>query len=192
VPAPQRPEPPPPPAPPPEEPPSVHVALTGDTGVYGGGLGMGAGLVIEGERLGIGARADAFVLPTDDGTRGLDTLALFSLKPGVSLVSSERARLRFVAGLDAAVAPDATFIGPGLGFQLEACLLGPFDVEASAELTPLPFTRLDLQAGLGLRLGPLALRGGWRHLRLNDQGRVDGVEHVDVLSGPYLGLGLHF
>ncbi len=55
-----------------------------------------------------------------------------------------------------------------------------------------PYTQLDAQAGLGLHLGILTLRTGWRWLLLNDRGLVDGEAHQDVFAGPYAGLGLNF
>ncbi|MCI0574285.1 MAG: hypothetical protein L0Y66_26435 [Myxococcaceae bacterium] len=175
-----------------EEAPPPHVAFTTDAQLYGSAVGFGLGFLVEGERMGLGGRVDALSLPTGDGTPGRDGITLLSLKPGFSLISVDTARLRLVAGLDAAFAPRAAFLGPGLGLQLEACIAGPLDVEALAEVTPFPFTRVDLQAGLALRFGALALRGGWRSLRLSDQGRVDGNVNTDYMSGPYVGLGLHF
>jgi hypothetical protein len=73
--------------------------------------------------------------------------------------------------------------GPSIALSLEACLLGDLDLELRAQGTAFPSQHVDAQAGLA---------GGWRGLYLNDAGLVDGVEHADGFSGPYVGLGFSF
>ena len=56
-------------------------------------------------------------------------------------------------------------------------MLGPFTAEASAQFVVFPFTKIDTRAAMGLRLGPVEGRLGWRFTILDDQGRVDGVRN---------------
>ena len=57
-------------------------------------------------------------------------------------------------------------------------MVGPFDLEARAQLTPFPFGRVEGQVGAALHLGALVLRAGVRHQRIDDHGVVDGVRNV--------------
>ena len=90
-----------------------------------------------------------------------------------------------------AFATDLQVVGPGLGFSGLVRLLGPIEAEAAIHGTPYPYHQLDWNAGLALQFGPLALRGGWRRIYLNDRGLVNkGVDHKDIFSGPYAGVGV--
>jgi hypothetical protein len=73
------------------------------------------------------------------------------------------------------------------GLSASADLFGPFTAEASAQFVVFPFTKIDTRAAMGLRLGPVEGRLGWRFTILDDQGRVDGVRNVDLMTGPYTG-----
>jgi hypothetical protein len=161
----------------------------GHSGV--GGMALGA-LRWEGERWGLDARVQGMALPTDDGTLGTDQLGLWSAHVSFAPVAVERVRLRLGAGVDVARAPDVLMLGPGLSAGLDVCLVGELDFEARAQYTPLPFDRREVEAGLALTLGPFMLRGGLRTQLLDDRGVVDGVRHVDQLTGPYLGAALVF
>lgn len=170
--------------------------LTLRTGVNGGAMGGGvavdAFIGVEGERLGVEGRYTHLGLPTDDGTSGTDEIGLLEAHLTVALWASERGRLRAEAGFSSAHAPDITMIGPSFGLSSEAVIAGPLDLEARVQVTPLPYRQLDGNAGLAVHLSALTLRGGWRGMVLDDAGQVDGEQHVDVMSGPYIGLGLVF
>ncbi|HYO68958.1 MAG TPA: hypothetical protein VEU33_23055 [Archangium sp.] len=170
----------------------TRVDLTADAGFVSGGYAMGLGLQADGEQLAVGARLNHFNLATDDGSPGRDTLTLLSLKPGVVLVSREDLRVRLLAGVDLAFAPDVTFVGPGLGASTLMRVTGPLKLEASAHWTPLPFTQLSGEAGLALELGPVRLRGGYRATYLDDQGHLDpnGNPNRDLFTGPYVGVAV--
>lgn len=201
---------PPPPPPPPEaveaepssevrasaaDPEPLSVRLGMDGAALTTAAGLGAFLSVDGERVGMDARAMALTFPTDDGTQGTDSITLMSLHLTYALVATETARLRIEGGISSAHAPDLTALGPSLALSLEACLAGNLDLEARAQATPYPYRQLDGQAGLALHLSSFVLRGGWRALYLNDNGLVDDVEHVEheeTLSGPYVGLGFSF
>lgn len=170
----------------------AHVDLMADAGFVSRGYAMGLGFQADGEQLAFGARLNIFNLATDDGSQGRDTISLLSLKPGVVLVSREDLRVRLLAGVDLAFAPDATFIGPGLGASTLMRVTGPLKLEASAHWTALPFTQLSGEAGLALELGPVRVRGGYRAVYLDDQGRLDpdGIPTRDLFTGPYVGMAL--
>jgi len=170
----------------------TQVDLTADAGFVSRGYAMGLGLQVDGDQLAFGSRLNVFNLATDDGSPGRDTVSLLSLKPGVVLVSREDLRVRLLAGVDVAFAPDAIFIGPGLGASTLMRVTGPLKLEASAHWTPLPFTQLSAEAGLALELGPVRMRGGYRATYLDDQGRLDPnrVPNRDLFAGPYVGVAL--
>jgi hypothetical protein len=169
-----------------------NVRMGVDGNILGNGAGANLFLAAEGRRMGLDGRLMLMGLPTDDGTPGTDELAVGTVHFTYALVAHERFRLRLEGGLGFATAPDMAAVGPSLGLTLDACLLGPFDLEMRAQTTPFPYQQLDFQAGLALHLNVLVLRGGWRGIHLDDSGFVDGVSHQDTLTGPYLGLGLTF
>jgi hypothetical protein len=166
------------------------------SGLQGGPMSGGAAvdlfLGLEGHRFGISGMLTGLGLPTDDGTEGTDSITLAVAHLTWSFIAQERIRLRGEAGISTANAPDISFVGLSLAGSVEACVVGPLDVEARLELTPFPHRVVDAGAALALHLGGLVIRGGYRGLILDDAGLVDGVVHRDVLSGPYFGLGLTF
>lgn len=166
----------------------------GSQGLMWRGEGSGADMFlgVEVERFGVEAHVLRLWLPAEDGSGGRDRLTLVQAHVSHALHVSEVLRVRAEGGVSTARGPDATFIGPSLGLSLEACVVGPLDVEARLQITPLPHRQLDSTAGLALHLGGLVLRGGWRGLFLDDQGGVDGVVHQERLHGPYAGAGFTF
>lgn len=187
--------PPPAPAPRVEEPlgsnPGVTLRLDGLALDGGGGAQLGLGL--EGYRWGF--LLDATGLERTGGHVGAlggDKSSLLSLHLTWAAVAHERLRLRAEGGLALAQTPSASFLGWGVGTSLEACVLGPLDLELRATYAFAPFTQLDARAGVALRLGVLSLRGGVRALYFHDQGRVADAPHADALLGPYVGLGFGF
>lgn len=171
--------------------PSAKTLLSADVGVVAQGFTTGIGLQVEGEQFGFGTRLNALNLATDDGRPGRDRISLLSLKPSALLISTQDLRVRISGGVDVAFAPDAIMLGPGLGTSAQLRLVGPLKVEASANWTPLPFTQLTGDAGLAATWGQVGVRGGYRAIYLNDQGRVDGHVNRELFAGPYVGLALH-
>lgn len=169
---------------------SLRAGLQG--GPMSGGAAVDLFLGLEGHRFGISGMLTGLSLPTDDGTEGTDSITLTTAHLTWSFIAQERIRLRGEAGVSTANAPDISFVGLSLAGSVEACLVGPLDVEARLEVTPFPHRVVDAGAALALHLGGLVLRGGYRGLILDDAGLVDGVAHRDVLGGPYFGLGLTF
>lgn len=165
--------------------------LTGPT-AEGGGAALTGDVRIEGARWGFGMQATGLALPTDDGTVGWDRISLFQAHVTFAPITLERLRVRLEGGLATASAPDVTFVGPSIGASMEACLVGPLDLEVRTAVVPYPYQAIDASAGLALRLGALTVRGGWRGLVLNDQGWVDGVTNEDTLAGPQVGLAVTF
>ncbi|WP_257451265.1 hypothetical protein [Archangium lipolyticum] len=165
------------------------------TGVEGQALGGGAAVALnlglEGLHWGVGGAMTSLELPTDDGTAGTDKLELYAVHLTYALLTSDKGRLRAEAGVAGARAPDVSLVGPSIALSFEKCLFGAMDLEGRAQLVPVPYMQLDAQAGLGLHMGILTLRGGWRWMLLNDRGLAGGDANQDVLSGPYVGLGLN-
>ncbi|QRN98265.1 hypothetical protein JRI60_04125 [Archangium violaceum] len=157
----------------------------------GGGAAMALNLGLEGLHWGVGGAMTSMKLPTDDGTAGTDKLELYSVHLTYALLTGDEGRLRAEAGVAGARAPDVALVGPSIALSFERCLFGAMDLEGRAQLVPVPYMQLDAQAGLGLHMGILTLRGGWRWMLLNDRGLAGGDANQDVLSGPYVGLGLN-
>jgi hypothetical protein len=170
----------------------VMVRLGMEGQAMGGGSAIVLNLGLEGKRWGVNGAMTSLTLPADDGTEKKDGIQLISTHLTYALYSSDRGRLRLEGGLAVATAPDVTFVGPSVAASFERCLFGGLDLEGRAQLVPVPYTQVEAQAGLGLHLGVLTLRGGWRWMVLNDRGAVDGETHEDIFTGPYAGLGLHF
>ncbi|QSQ18540.1 hypothetical protein JY572_36720 [Myxococcus landrumensis] len=156
------------------------------------GRGTDLFIALEGRRFGVEGHVALMTLPRDDGGEGEDDLTLVEAHLTYAFLVHEAVRLRAEAGVSTARAPDATFVGPSLALAVEACVVGPLDVEARAQLTPVPYLQVDASAGLALHLGALVLRGGWRGFLLDDLGSLDGVAHQDRLHGPFVGGGLTF
>ncbi|MFZ5471701.1 MAG: hypothetical protein ACOZIN_19920 [Myxococcota bacterium] len=170
----------------------VRLSLLGEAMVFGDGALLGAGLFFEGERVGLSASFSTLGVSADDGSGGVDGIGLLSAHLTYALLAGERGRLRLELGADSAIAPDLVVMGPTLGTSAVLWLGGPLAVEGALMVTPFPYRQVDARVGVGLGFGPLGLRGGYRTLVLDDAGLVDGVAHVDVFGGPYLGLALVF
>ncbi|MFP2964167.1 hypothetical protein ACLEPN_42270 [Myxococcus sp. 1LA] len=170
---------------------SFRVGLQGGPVNEGGGIGD-LFLGLEGRRFGVDLRLTGLGLPTDDGTAGSDTITLTQSHLTWALIAHERARLRAEVGVSTAHAPDISFVGFSLGASLEACIIGPLDLEGRLQVTPFPYRQVDASAALALKLGAVVLRGGYRGMVLDDAGYVDGVVNVDTFHGPFVGLGLTY
>lgn len=149
-------------------------------------------VALEGRRFGVEGHVLWMAQSTPAGEAARDELMLVEAHVTYAFLVREQLRLRAEAGMSTAHAPDATFVGPSLGLSFEACVLGPLDVEARAQVTPLPYLQLDGTVGLALHLGSLMVRGGWRGLYLDDLGALGDVDHQDRQHGPYLGAGFTF
>ncbi len=170
------------------------IAVDSEVGFHHGGYGVAVGLDAEWEGFGLAANVDTLRLEEEAGehTPWQESVVIASLLPGFEVAGGRAGHVRVAAGLDGIFAQGHAWVGPALALQIDAGLFGPIGAELMAELTPLPFTRVDAQAGLAVHLAALDLRGGWRHLELHDNGLVDDEDHDDVLDGPYVGVGMHF
>ncbi|MCP3105179.1 hypothetical protein LZ198_40555 [Myxococcus sp. K15C18031901] len=150
-------------------------------------------LGLEGRRIGLDLRATGIAVDADDGSDDTDDITLLEAHLTWAFVSLERVRVRAEAGVSTAKAPDVSFVGMSLGVSMEACLVGPLDFEARAQVTPFPYRQVDSSAALALHLGAVVLRGGYRGLLLDDAGQSgDGIVHRDSFHGPFVGLGLTY
>lgn len=185
-------------APPPEAPPPQPSTTT--LSIFGGAqlptdrmlrpsAGLSAELRLDGRRA--GAHFAFSALPSLEPGGGLTLMPLFAGRLGFSVVSSEHARLRLEAGATGIVAPDFSYFGPDFGLSTQLALVGPLGLYGGAHVTPFPARIWDAEAGVSLQFGGLAVRGGWRHLVLSDEGLTGpGNGGTDVLSGPVLSAGL--
>ena len=108
-----------------------------------------------------------------------------------SIISNLHARVRVEAGGSLVTAPAYTYLGPDIGASALLELVGPLGVDGSFHWTPLPADIIDADAGIALHFGALAIRGGWRVIRLDDS-RVDTNGGSTVFSGPTASVGLVF
>ena len=170
---------------------TVHLGVDGGGGKQGGMVGLQFG--IDGKRWGLSTRLTSLSFSADgDGTYD-NHLQLAAAHLTLAPLSGERGRLRLEAGVATAREPGvATFVGPSFGLSFERCLFGALDVEGRGQWVPLPHLQLEAQLGLGLHLGVLTLRAGWRGMHLDDRGRADGVRHQAKAWGPFAGVGLDF
>jgi hypothetical protein len=83
-------------------------------------------------------------------------------------------------------------VGPTGGLSGVIWLGGPVGIEASAMVTPWPYLQLDGKLGLAVGIDRFGLRAGWRVLALDDRGIVDGTEHSELITGPYVGMSIVF
>ncbi len=156
------------------------------------GFTLGVNVGVEGERWGFFVNAQNISVRADDGTNGLDHLQQLNAHLSFALLAGDYGRLRIEAGADTVFAPDLIALGPTVGLSGVVWVGGPFAIEASIMGTPWPYQQLDGKLGLGIGVGPLGVRAGFRVQVLDDRGLVDGVAHRDIFMGPYVGLSVIF
>jgi hypothetical protein len=166
--------------------------LDGISLMEGGKSTLRGYLAIEGERLGVEARAALMSLPGESIDSGTDASLFTRLQLTYALVAEERIRLRLEAGASSLHSRERHLVGVSGGFSLEACIGGPFDWDLRAQLTPYPYWQLDATLGLALRIHVLSLRGGVQWLMVEESRLVNtDVRQASVLS-PYVGAGFVF
>jgi hypothetical protein len=152
-------------------------------------LGVFAGL--EGERFGFATQFAGYTQwdPMLYPSRTFGTLSgALTFAP----LSFEHFRLRIHAGVDSIFFQNIAMVGPMFGTSVALHLGGPFGLEGSLDVTPLPFQKAELRLGAWINTGALMFRAGWRTVALNDMGLVDGYARRDIFSGPTVGLGFAF
>ncbi|MBX7101690.1 MAG: hypothetical protein K1X89_28505 [Myxococcaceae bacterium] len=147
---------------------------------------------VEGERFGFHLSAQNIAVRSDDGTPGFDSLQQVNAHLTFALLTGDYGRLRLELGADTVFAPDLITLGPTGGVSGSIYLGQVVAIEASLMATPVPYEQLDGKLGIGVGLGPVGLRAGWRVQVLDDRGLVDGIIHRDVFNGPYVGVSLVF
>ncbi|RKH87584.1 hypothetical protein D7Y21_18410 [Corallococcus sp. AB045] len=153
-----------------------------------GGTGVDFDLGWEAQRFGMDLRLSR-LSGTWDTSAYRDTRTLGEMHVTYSPLVREDLRLRVEAGVSTLDAPGRVYVAPSLGMSVEACLLGPLDVEGRLQMTPGPYQQLDARGGLALHLGGLMLRGGVRYLNLDSE-----VAPLGMPLGftPEFGLGFTF
>ncbi|RYZ37545.1 MAG: hypothetical protein EOO71_27515 [Myxococcaceae bacterium] len=153
-----------------------------------GGPGMDLSLGWDLRRFGADLRVSRLDLVKGaEGSRNERTLGELHLT--YSPVVHEAVRVRAELGISTADLPQGLYVGPSFGMSLEACVLGPLDVEARMQVTPFPYRQVDVRSGLALHLGGFMLRGGIRGLYLNPS---VSISSRDRLFGPEFGVGFAF
>ncbi|MFP2895896.1 hypothetical protein [Corallococcus sp. 4LFB] len=153
-----------------------------------GGMGVDFDVGWDLRRFGVDLRLSR-LMGTGAGASSRDIRTLGELHVTYSSLVREDLRMRAEAGVSTVDLPGRVYVGPSLGMSVEACLLGPLDVEARFQVTPFPYRQMDVRAGLALHLGSLMLRGGARSLYLDSEVRPPGQ---DRSFAPEFGMGFTF
>ncbi|WP_375743904.1 hypothetical protein NR800_01525 [Corallococcus interemptor] len=153
-----------------------------------GGTGLDFDAGWDARQFGVDLRVSRLV-GTWEGATSRDARTLGQMHVTYSPLVREELRLRVEAGVATLDAPGALYVAPSLGASVDACLLGPLDVEGRLQMTPGPYQQLDARAGLALHLGGFMLRGGVRYLLLDSE-----VTPLGLALGftPEFGLGFVF
>ncbi|RKH13467.1 hypothetical protein D7V97_05655 [Corallococcus sp. CA053C] len=151
------------------------------------GTGLDFNLGWDLRRFGADLRLMRLDLTGGAGSRGERTLG--EIHVTYAPIVQENLRVRAELGVSTADLPQGLYVGPSLGMSLEACVLGPLDVEARMQVTPFPYRQADLRTGLALHLGSFMLRGGVHGLFLDPDVSPNSR---DRLFGPEFGLGFTF
>jgi len=159
-----------------------------DSNGIGGTLGVNA--MVEGARWGFAVSAADIMTPVGNGTIG--HLGDVTAHLTFAFLSGRYGRMRAELGADGFFGPNTIRVGPTGGLSGVIWLGGPVGIEASAMVTPWPYLQLDGKLGLAVGLGQFGLRAGWRVQALDDRGIPNGVEHSQLISGPYVGLSVVF
>lgn len=181
---------------------TTELSGIGAANTLGGGA-AGASLQLDGYSWGFNLDATGFFLGDQNGdlmaggaTPMSSGMFLGSMHLTYALLAGDSYRVRLEAGGSMLSLPSladrdgALAFGPDVGVSARIGLLGPLGAEGHARLTPWPLATLDLEAALALRFGPLAVKGGWRDLRV----ATAPIDYAGTLrfSGPEVGLSLVF
>jgi hypothetical protein len=179
----------------PVPPPSVVSAVAGDLTLAGTSTMLGALASFEGSRFGFVGAYTGVLSPSQDsnpyGNNSVDVLHLAQARLSYALISGERGRLRAELGAHLAVAPDVTFLAPGVGLSGVLGLGGPFGIEARVFGNAWPYSQIDARAGFTVASAKVGLSVGYRTLYLNDHGVLGNANAgatSDFYRGPYVSL----
>lgn len=164
----------------------LSVMRTGDSR----SMSVDAGL--DGEAWGLQTRTS--ILQLSDGANAPDVVVQIAGYVSYSLIAEASARVRFEAGAMGLIAPDFSYAGPSMGVSGHATLLGPLGLYGAFHAMPVPVRVYDGEAGVHVQLGFVALRAGYRFLRLDDTPAHPGTDDggVAILRGPQGSLGFVF
>jgi hypothetical protein len=179
----------------PEQPPALVTAIAGDVTPADHGTMLGAQLSFEGSRFGFIGAYNGVLTPSSEvdefGARQIDVLHLAQARLTYALVSGYRGRLRAEFGAHLAVAPDVTFVAPGVGLSGVLGLAGPFGIEGRVFGNAWPYSQIDARAGLTVASARFGVSVGYRVLYLNDHGVLGNANAgatSDFYRGPYISL----
>ncbi len=158
------------------------------------GSSLGLSLRVEGRELGFHASYDGFFTNGYSNFGSSSALDYYTAHFTWSFLSGRSGRLRLEGGLAvlswASLPPygPQTAAGPEVGFSGQVALVGPLGLVGHARVATWAHSARDFQLAAALRLGPVALTGGWRDLR------ADGGSTAPDLrfAGPQFGLALLF
>jgi hypothetical protein len=177
------------------EPPNYHTVLTGDLVFGGDKLVAGLGLLVEERLLGVRASLDVIALPSyENGERQYtDSVYVGQVRGTVALVALPQVRLRAEAGVHFAVAPEVSFVAPGLGTSLAINLTSLLGLDLRLNGSIWPYTQVDARASATLAINRFGLSAGVRSLYLNDDGALgeaNAGDTSDHVWGPYVALAI--
>jgi hypothetical protein len=162
----------------------------GFKGDQGFGGTMGVNLMVEGARWGFAVTAADIMTPVGNGD--LNHLGDVTAHLTFAFLTGRYGRMRAELGADGFFGPHTIMVGPTGGLSGVIWLGGPVGIEASVMATPWPYLQLDGKLGLAVGIDRFGLRAGWRVQALNDRGIVDGTEHSELITGPYVGMSIVF
>jgi len=162
---------------------------TGENGATGS-----LSLSVEGERLGFHGNISGFTLGNRYRTDSTSAVGIGTAHLTYALIAADAWRVRLEVGgsmlswPDTAFAQGAMAFGPDVGLSGNLGLIGPLGIQAHGRVTPYPHEVVDAGAALAVRLGPVAVTGGWRHLF------VDGGPELASFrfDGPEFGVAFLF
>jgi len=166
-------------------------------GLYSGGDRGASGslsLSVEGERLGFHGSISGFTLGNSYRTDSTSAVGLGAAHLTYALIAGDAWRLRVELGGSMVSWPDTTYaqgplaFGPDFGLSGNLGLVGPLGLQGHARITPYPHQVVDTAAALAVRLGPVAVTGGWRHLFVEGGPTLASFR----FDGPELGLAFLF
>jgi len=184
-------------APPPPEsfasgPSNASLSLVGGVGLQGAGVSPFLAMTADIGEFGLNFTGAALPSAPISG-QSFEYMPFFSSHLTWSALNEPSARVRFEGGVAGIQAPAVGYLGPDVGVSAQFALAGPLGLEGAVRWMPLPANILDAQANISLHFGGLALRGGFRMLRLDDTAVAGpGNGGVDTLIGPQFSAGVVF
>ncbi len=151
-------------------------------------------LAVEGERLGFHANISGFTLGNNFRSDSTSAVAIGAAHLTYAIIAGDAWRLRLEMGGSMVSWPDTPYrqgplaFGPDVGLSGNLGLIGPLGLQGHARITPYPNEVVDAGGALAVRLGPVAVTGGWRYLFVEGGNTLASYR----FDGPEFGLAFLF